>query len=205
MSASTNTRKVVGGRFAVAVLAALSTAVVIGGIGYASIPDSSGVVHGCYKTSGTNHKLSVINSAVTPNCPSGYTSLDWNANGSNGYSAQTSETHLNDTYTQVDSLTLPAGNYLINADAWLENISPSNSSSLGDCELTFGTATDEVEAGLLGPSNAPLNSQTVSATVAGTVAGSTSATLSCEAIGNTGETYAETASMTAAEVGSLGS
>lgn len=42
-----------------------------------SIPDSSGVVHGCYKTAGTNHALKVIDSSVTASCPSGFTSLNW--------------------------------------------------------------------------------------------------------------------------------
>jgi hypothetical protein len=40
-------------------------------------------------------------------------------------------------------------------------------------------------------------------TVAATVTSSTDATLSCEAVGNTGETFAETASMTATQAGSL--
>ena len=187
----------------VACVAAVLAAVVVGGVGYASIPDSSGVIHGCYQTKGMNHKLSVVNSAVTANCPHGYTGLDWNANGSNGYSTQTSETFLMDTLTPVASLTLPPGSYVINADTWLYNESPSNSSSLDTCELVFGTATDEVTAGLLGPSSAPLNEQTPSMTVSGSVTTSTDATLSCEAGGNTGLTYAWTASMTAVQVGSL--
>jgi hypothetical protein len=69
-----------GSRLGVAIVAAATTAVIVGGVGWASIPDGSGVVHGCYKTAGTNHKLSVINSAVTTSCPHGYTSLNWNQN-----------------------------------------------------------------------------------------------------------------------------
>jgi len=188
---------------AAAVLILVVTAV---GVAAASIPDSGGLVHGCYKsTAATNgtHALAVINAAKTSTCPSGYSSLNWNVNGPNGYSTQTSDTHLADTLTQLGSLTLPAGSYVINANAWLENTSPSNTSSLGVCELVFGSATDEVEAGLLGPSSTPLDNQTPSMTVAATVTSSTSATLSCEAVGSSGETYAETASMTAAQVGSL--
>ena len=188
------------------VAGALILVVTAAGVAFASIPDSSGLVHGCYpSTAAANgtHALSVINAAKVSVCPSGYTSLNWNVNGPNGYSTQTSGTHLNDTLTQVASLTLPAGSYLINASAWLENDSPSNSSSLGVCELVFGSATDEVEAGLLGPSSAPSNDQTLSMTVAATVTSSTSATLSCEAVGNSGLTYADTASMTATQVGSL--
>jgi hypothetical protein len=195
-------------RVRVAVVAAGVVILVVSAVGVAaaSIPDSSGLVHGCYKsTAATNgtHSLAVIDAAKTSACPSGYKSLKWNVNGPNGYSTQTSGTHLNDTLTQVGSLTLGAGSYVINANAWLENTSPSNSSSLGVCELVFGSATDEVEAGLLGPSSAPSNDQTLSMTVAATVTSSTDATLSCEAVGNTGETFAETASMTATQAGSL--
>ena len=198
--------KMVRSRLGIAVLAAVATAVVVGGVSYASIPDSSGLIHGCFKSapaSNGTHPLDVINAAKVSACPSGYTSLNWNADGPNGYSTQTSDTHLNDTYTEVAIITLPTGSYVINANAWLENASPSNSSSLGDCELVFGSATDEVEAGLLGPSSTPSDSQTVSMTVAATVTTASDATLSCEAIGNSGLTYAETASMTAVQVGSL--
>jgi len=207
MTTTKNMKKITGPRLAVAVLVGVAAAVVIGGVGYAVIPavipSHLGVIHGCYTTSGTDHSLGVVDNAVTPKCPSGSTALNWNADGSNGYSAQTSDTHLNDTLTQVASLTLPAGSYLINANAWLENDSPSNASSLGVCELVLGSATDEVEAGLLGPSSAPLNDQTLAMTVSATVTSATTATLSCEAVGNTGLTYADTASMTATQVGTL--
>jgi hypothetical protein len=195
-------------RVRVAVVAAGVVILVVSAVGVAaaSIPDSSGLAHGCYKsmaaTNGT-HSLTVIDAAKTSACPSGYKSLKWNVNGPNGYSTQTSGTHLQDTLTQVAILTLGAGSYVINANAWLENESPSNASSLGVCELEFGSATDEVEAGLLGPSSAPSNDQTLSMTVAATVASPTAATLFCEAVGNTGLTYAKTASMTATQVGNL--
>lgn len=47
------------------------------GVSWASIPDSSGVIHGCYKTRGTSHELKVIDTAVTASCPAGYTPLTW--------------------------------------------------------------------------------------------------------------------------------
>jgi hypothetical protein len=198
--------KNVRSRLGLAVLAAVATAVVIGGVSYASIPDGNGLIHGCVKNApaanGTQ-KLAVINAATSSACPSGFTSLNWNADGPDGYSAQTSDTGLADTFTQVDRIAVPTGSYVINANAWLENTSPTNSSSLGVCELVFGSGTDEVEAGLLGPSSAPLNDQSVSMTVAATVTSSSNATVSCEAVGNTGETAAETASITATQVGSL--
>jgi hypothetical protein len=46
----------------------------------ASIPDTNGVIHGCYKSK--NHQLSVIDPATTPACKSGSTPLNWNQSGS---------------------------------------------------------------------------------------------------------------------------
>jgi hypothetical protein len=60
------------------------------GVGSASIPDPTGVIHGCYKSSRTAHALKVIDSAVTSGCPSGFTSLDWSQTGAgvpNGFDA----------------------------------------------------------------------------------------------------------------------
>jgi hypothetical protein len=55
------------------------------GLAIASIPSSSGVINGCYRTSGGNQgDLIVIDSAAS--CPNGYTALDWNQTGSPGIS-----------------------------------------------------------------------------------------------------------------------
>lgn len=62
-----------GSRVGVASVAAVLAAVVVGGVGWASIPDSGGFIHGCYKTGGTNHKLSIIDDSVTASCPHGVT------------------------------------------------------------------------------------------------------------------------------------
>src|SRR5580692_12277305 len=93
-------------RVRVAVVAAGAVILVVSAVGVAaaSIPDSSGLVHGCYKaTAATNgtHGLTIIDAAKTSACPSGYKSLNWNVNGPNGYSTQTSNTHLLSTLTQV--------------------------------------------------------------------------------------------------------
>ena len=65
--------------------AALATAagvlLVVAGVAYATIPDSSGAIHGCYARSGGS--LRVIDATVT-NCKSGETSLDWNVQGQQG-------------------------------------------------------------------------------------------------------------------------
>jgi hypothetical protein len=54
---------------------------VVAGVAYATIPDSSGAIHGCYARSGGS--LRVIDATVT-NCKSGETSLDWNVQGQQG-------------------------------------------------------------------------------------------------------------------------
>jgi hypothetical protein len=53
-----------------------------GGIAYASIPSPSGVIRGCYTTTGT-HTLQVIDSG-TRGCPGNTTSLNWNQKGPKG-------------------------------------------------------------------------------------------------------------------------
>jgi len=78
MSRIKEIKMMAGSRLVVAIVAAVATAVVIGGAVNASIPDSGGVIHGCYQTAGSSHELKVINSATTTHCPTGYTSLNWN-------------------------------------------------------------------------------------------------------------------------------
>jgi hypothetical protein len=63
---------------AAAVFAAVLAA---GGIAYATIPDSGGVIHGCYAKSGGS--LRVIDDSVT-NCKSTETALNWNIQGQQG-------------------------------------------------------------------------------------------------------------------------
>ena len=65
---------------AVAVIAAAALAVA--GIGYATIPDSTGVVHGCFqKASGM---LRVIDTGAGQTCRSDETTLTWNQTGLQG-------------------------------------------------------------------------------------------------------------------------
>jgi hypothetical protein len=68
-----------GGRLAILGLAV--GLVLASGVAYATIPDGSGVIHGCYSKSGGS--LRVIDVSVT-NCKGGETSLDWNNTGPQG-------------------------------------------------------------------------------------------------------------------------
>jgi hypothetical protein len=61
---------------------ALLGVLVIGGIAYGSIPDSSGVVHGCYKQSGpAKGAVLAIDSDAGETCPAGFSPLNWNGRG----------------------------------------------------------------------------------------------------------------------------
>lgn len=69
------------GRLALAVAALFAIA---GGIAYASIPDASGVIHGCYRTSLDDQKgqLRVVSEAG--NCRSNELPIDWSVTGPPG-------------------------------------------------------------------------------------------------------------------------
>jgi hypothetical protein len=49
----------------------------------AAIPDSNGIIHGCYNPT-KGYKLRVIDTAKTQRCPSGQIALDWNQQGPQG-------------------------------------------------------------------------------------------------------------------------
>ncbi len=66
-------------RVAFAAVVAAATAFAISGVSSASIPDSTGQIHGCYKAGGAASALSVINTALHASCPSGDTALRWDA------------------------------------------------------------------------------------------------------------------------------
>jgi Collagen triple helix repeat (20 copies) len=73
-------RRLVDSPLAAAVSASVLTAVVVAVVAYASIPDSSGVIHGCYNPKGT---LRVIDSS-TDTCKPNETGLDWSQTGPPG-------------------------------------------------------------------------------------------------------------------------
>jgi hypothetical protein len=73
--------KQVPGRRGVAAAVVVVAAIAAGGIAYASIPDSNGVIHGCYKN--TNGSLRVIDSGGK-GCQIGETPLDWSQTGPTG-------------------------------------------------------------------------------------------------------------------------
>lgn len=80
------------------IVAVSAAAVILGvggfGIAQTAIPDSGGVVHGCYKTSVPAHgtPLSVIDSEAGGSCPTGYSALTWNQAGPAGPTGATGAT-----------------------------------------------------------------------------------------------------------------
>ena len=71
------------------VLIATAAIVALGiaaGVTYATIPDGSGVIHGCFTTS--NGALRVIDTDAGGTCKKGETSLNWNQTGPQGQAGQ---------------------------------------------------------------------------------------------------------------------
>lgn len=66
-----------------AVAAAAVLAVLAGGVAYASIPGSDGVIHGCYKTNNPGQGALIAIDSVA-SCPSGYSALNWRQGGGSG-------------------------------------------------------------------------------------------------------------------------
>jgi hypothetical protein len=71
-------------RLQAAVVGAVLVGSLTAGVSYASIPDGSGIIHGCYKPSNKATTLKVIDTARTALCPNGYDSVTWNQNGPQG-------------------------------------------------------------------------------------------------------------------------
>jgi len=71
-------------RLQAAVVAAILVGSLTAGVSYASIPDGSGVIHGCYKPSNRATTLKLIDTARTSQCPNGYDSVTWNQTGPQG-------------------------------------------------------------------------------------------------------------------------
>ena len=56
----------------------------IAGVAYATVVDSSGVIHGCVTTAGINGSHALVVQDTGTSCPKGTTALNWNQSGSGG-------------------------------------------------------------------------------------------------------------------------
>ena len=66
------------------VLAVVAVALAAGGVAYASIPDSSGVIHGCYITGTGQLRVYDSQSSTAKKCGSNEKPLNWNQTGPQG-------------------------------------------------------------------------------------------------------------------------
>jgi hypothetical protein len=115
------------------------------GIAYASIPDSGGVIHGCYANK--DGSLRVIDTGAGGSCdPKKETSLNWNQKGPTGpagtshayyaYGGLTSFTTLGGSFATVGKLaSLPAGTYVVTARGLVEDL-PNDQEA--ECKLVGG-------------------------------------------------------------------
>lgn len=106
----------------VAVALAAGLLLIMSGVALASIPDSSGVIHGCYKTNNPNRgAVVVIDIDAGQSCPSGYTALNWSQTGPpgpqgpsgvSGIEVLSSEIHT-DTGSATKATTCPDGKFAV--------------------------------------------------------------------------------------------
>ena len=139
---------------AVVIVAAL---LVAGGIAYATIPDASGVIHGCYKKDqGT---LRVIDTDKAQACSNSEVPLNWSQTGPPGQQGPPGPTGPSDVWsvdgynagfknlpfqTSVDlatTSTLPAGSYFVQAETEAENILSSPTDYF--CDLVDSSTTSQ--------------------------------------------------------------
>lgn len=64
-------------RFGAVVLAIIGLGTLVSSAASASIPDSQGIIHGCYRASGPAQGVLIIIDSAIETCPSGYTALNW--------------------------------------------------------------------------------------------------------------------------------
>jgi hypothetical protein len=144
------------------VISVLALMVALGGVAYSSIPDASGVIHGCYTTQGSR-TLRVIDSAES--CLGSETALNWSQQGPAGPTGPAGAqgpqgaqgppgqppaftksvakvTVAADVgFAEVARLDVPAGRYVVIAKALaLASGSQSFGLTIGGCWLRVGAA-----------------------------------------------------------------
>lgn len=111
-------------------LLCLAAALLAGGIAYASIPDSTGLIHGCYLPVGTGAidkqtYLRVVDTEKGQHCGKGESTLNWEGGGG---SAPNSWLAIGEraigiggfsTGTVMANLSLPTGPYTLDASVWV--------------------------------------------------------------------------------------
>src|SRR5205823_13183315 len=87
------------GRRGLVALAVAAVGLAAGGIAYASIPDSNGIIHGCFNPSGAKSSagtsLNIIDSPYA--CAKGQQAITWNQQGPKGATGPTGPAGTNGT------------------------------------------------------------------------------------------------------------
>jgi hypothetical protein len=149
----------------VVALAIAGALLAAGGIAYATIPDSSGVIHACYKT--TQGTLRVIDTGNAQTCSSSETPLNWSQTGPQGQQGPQgpqgptgpSDVYSVDGYGQpvkgispsptvtetlATTPTLPAGSYFVQSEVEIRNSQPVYSEYF--CDLVDSSSNVYQEA-----------------------------------------------------------
>lgn len=143
-----------GRRARLGVLVAVVLGVAAGGIAYASIPDSNGVIHGCYAQK--DGRLRVINTDAGASCNTTKENpLNWNQAGppgpSDAYYGSNDYMRVGGGDTTLVSVDVPAGSYTVAAKTHVYN---AVENSFAICELrAAGTAIDGNINRLIAPAN----------------------------------------------------
>jgi hypothetical protein len=178
---------------------------VAAGIAYATIPDSGGVIHGCYaKKDGA---VRVVDPGAGGACdPKKEAALDWNQTGPQGptgtshgyysYGGLLAATTLGGSFAKVGELTgLGPGTYVVSARGLVEDL-PNNQEA--ECKLVAGGSDVQetlVDTFAVGSPRLPF---TLSAAATLTVPGSIET--DCESNDTAGFAFALDVSMTAVAV-----
>jgi hypothetical protein len=94
-----------------------------GALAWASIPDSRGIVHGCYTSNGT---LRVVDSDAGQACKSNEKSLDWSAAKRSAYQGFGAGHLTGSDIVIAADVTLPAGSYALTAAVEIINTGSAN-------------------------------------------------------------------------------
>jgi hypothetical protein len=189
-------------------LAIVGVLLVAGGIAYATIPDSSGVIHACYKVDpkgnlDSNATLRVIDPGATkPDsaaCKKDEQALDWNQAGQQGQQGPPGPTGPSDVWS-VDGYnapfknvavvpasvnlattsTLPAGSYFVQAETEAEDFLSVTNDYF--CDLVDSSNNVYQETRVTGP-NTVTDWVTIPVQAVVTLASPATISLSCDATG----------------------
>ena len=136
------------------VLGLTALIVSVSGVAYAAIPETDGVIHGCYAKH--NGALRVIDTSTGAACKGNEVALPWSQSGPPGPPGPSGATvayygrqfgpgiQLGPDLVTVASVTVPAGNYSVVAKGG------AFGGGIGTCELTFPPSLSAIDAATVG-------------------------------------------------------